>query len=100
MHVLSCDGWPVLLCFRLSQPLALSHFIKGMGCYPPRTLPEDNAQLFFQALAVEMSIEQLTVVAATLANMGTNPLTGVECFKPSTVKNLLSRMYSSGMHTV
>ena len=71
-----------------------------MGCYPLGTLPVDNAQLFFQALAVEMSIEQLSVVAATLANMGTNPLTGEECFKPSTVKNLLARMYSSSMHAV
>jgi glutaminase len=36
-------------------------------------------------------------VAATLANTGSCPLSGVECFKPSTIKNLLSRMYSCGM---
>lgn len=61
----------------LSQTLAVSHYIKGVGCYPDKTMPEDNAHLLFQALAIDMTIEQLSVVAATIANIGVNPFTGV-----------------------
>ena len=82
------------------KTLALSHYIKGKGCYPPKTQPTDNAQLYFQACAMEMKPEQLAVVAATIANVGVCPTTQEACLSPLNVKDVLSRLYSCGMKTV
>ena len=93
---------PVFLALKQRglKTLALSHFIKGIGCYPPKTQPTDNAQLYFQACAMEMTPDQLAVVASTIANIGVCPTTKRECLSPSTVKDILSRLYSCGMKTV
>ena len=62
--------------FLLSQALALSHFLKEKGCYPSRVKdPSDIAQFFFQACAMELNIQQLAVIAGTLAGVGVCPTT-------------------------
>eukprot|EP00493_Phyllostaurus_siculus_P019886 UN20203 len=40
----------------------------------------------------------MSILAATLANGGTNPHTGDRIFNPSHVRNCLSLMLSSGMY--
>jgi glutaminase len=42
--------------------------------------------------------EQASVIAATLANGGVNPLTGKRIFSSQTVRDCLSLMYSCGMY--
>ena len=80
------------------QALALSHFLKEKGCYPGRVKdPSDIAQFFFQACAIEMNVQQLAVIAATLAGVGTCPLTLKSCFGPDVARILLSLLYSCGM---
>ena len=45
-----------------------------------------------------MTAETMSVIAATLANGGVCPLTGVRVFEPATVQKCLSLMYSCGMY--
>ena len=44
-----------------------------------------------------MNCESNSVLAATLANNGTCPITGERILKPEAVTNVLSLMYSCGM---
>jgi len=48
--------------------------------------------------SLEWTSADLSVVAATLANGGINPLTGETIFQPEHVRNCLSLMYSCGMN--
>jgi len=48
--------------------------------------------------SIEVNAEDLSVLAATLANGGVCPLTGERVFKPSTVRSVLSLMSSCGMY--
>lgn len=48
--------------------------------------------------SLEADAERMSVIAATLANGGTNPLTGEQVFQSETVKNVLSVMNSCGMY--
>ena len=83
---------------RALRAVALSHYLKGMGCYPARTMPDDNALLYYQAMSVELSVAQLAVIAGTLANTGVCPLTQEACLHPGTIKSVLSLMYACGMN--
>lgn len=77
--------------------LALSHFLKGMGCYPPQAEPTDVANFAFQAMATETSCRDLAIMGATLANIGVNPLTRRRVFDREVMRNVLSLMFSCGL---
>lgn len=53
---------------------------------------------YFRQCAVLVTARDLAVMAATLANRGINPLTGVQVVTPHTVARTLSVMTSSGMY--
>jgi glutaminase len=55
-------------------------------------------KLYFQCCSIEVNTEALAVTAATFANAGICPVTGKQSFRPDTVKNVLSLMYSCGMY--
>lgn len=57
------------------KTLAVSHYMKGVGCYTEHTDPTDNANLLFQAGSIEMNCQKLAVVAATMAKIGVCPTT-------------------------
>ena len=78
--------------------LAISFYCKGMGVYPEATDPTQTAQMLFQAEAVETDTEDLAVMASTLANLGTCPLTQERCFEPHVTRSVLSLMYNSGLN--
>ena len=78
--------------------LAISFYCKGMGVYPDATDPTQAAHMLFQAEAVETRTEDLAVMAATLANVGTCPLTQERCFEPHVTRSVLSLMYNSGLN--
>jgi glutaminase len=78
--------------------LAISYYCKGMGVYPEATDPTQTAQMLFQAEAVETNTENLAIMASTLANIGTCPLTQERCFAPHVMRSVLSLMYNSGLN--
>ncbi len=48
--------------------------------------------------AISVTTKDLSVMAATLANLGTNPVTGVEVFDTEVVQRVLSVMLTCGMY--
>ena len=84
-----------------AQTLAIAHYMMGMKCFPPTVKdPSTISQLYMQACAIAMTTEQLSVVAATLAGLGTCPTTKRQCIKPTLTKLVLSTLYSCGMTNV
>ncbi len=85
----------------LEQPLAIAHYMMGMKCFPPTVKdPSVIAQLYLQSCAIEMTTDQLAVVASTLACLGTCPTTSKRCIEPALAKLVLSTLYSCGMTDV
>ena len=82
---------------------ALSYFMneinenKPIG-FPENTNLDETLELYFQSCSIEINTRILSIVAATLANGGTNPFTGERIFKSETVKNILSVMLTCGMY--
>ncbi len=60
--------------------------------------PTDVLDLYFRQCSVVVTCRDLAVMAATLANGGTNPLTGKEVFDQRCVRDVLSVMNSCGMY--
>ena len=82
---------------------ALSYFMKEINENKPVGFPEntdlnETLELYFQSCSIEINTRILSIVAATLANGGTNPFTGEQIFSPDTVKNILSVMLTCGMY--
>lgn len=82
---------------------ALAYFMKEITINKPIGFPEntnlnDTLDLYFQSCSIEINTRILSIVAATLANGGTNPYTGEQIYKPETVKNILSIMLTCGMY--
>ena len=76
---------------------ALSQFCKGFGILGDEE-PDSVSDIFFQTQALDMDCESLSVIAATIANCGLNPTTGVQAFSLEAARNVLSTMYSCGMN--
>ena len=59
---------------------------------------DDHLDLYFEQCSILVSSRDLAVIAATVANNGVNPLTGVRAIDPKYVKNVLAVMHSCGMY--
>jgi glutaminase len=57
-----------------------------------------SLEFYFMCCSLELTAADLSVVAATLANGGVNPITGEVVFESEYVRNCLSLMYSCGMY--
>jgi glutaminase len=77
---------------------ALAYSMREKNAFPEKTNLTETLEFYFQCCSIESSTYDLSVAAATLANAGTNPMTGNVIFKPSTVQNCLSLMLSCGMY--
>ncbi len=55
-------------------------------------------QFYFQCCSIFVTVEQMSVLAATFSNGGVNPLTGKRVFSPDTVRDCLSLLFSCGMY--
>ena len=75
----------------------VTYFMRENKLMPKGVSVSYIVDLFFQCHSIEITTEAQSVVAATLANAGICPISGKKIFKPRTVKNCLSLMYSSGM---
>jgi glutaminase len=77
---------------------ALGYFMRENKAFPNNTNLLETLEFYFQCCSIEVTTEALAVTAATLANAGICPMTGKQSFKPDTVKDVLSLMYSCGMY--
>lgn len=77
---------------------ALGYFMREKNAFPPGVELLDILDFYFQCCSIEVSSKAMSVIAATLANGGTCPLTGAQVFRPDHVKNCLSLMSSCGMY--
>jgi glutaminase len=60
--------------------------------------PIEALDLYFRQCSITISCRDLAMMAATLANDGVNPLTGVTVLDPQYVRDVLSVMNSCGMY--
>lgn len=63
-----------------------------------RTSPEAILEIYFRQCSVRVTCTDLAIMAATLANDGTNPLTGSVALPKDYVKDVLTVMNSCGMY--
>lgn len=77
---------------------ALGYFMREKQAFPPNTDLIETLEFYFQCCSIEVSAEQMAIVASSLANGGVCPMTGKRVFDAGTVKNCLSLMYSCGMY--
>jgi glutaminase len=59
---------------------------------------EATLALYLQQCSVYVTCRELAVMAATLANGGTNPITGVQALSPRHVRDVLSVVHTCGMY--
>jgi glutaminase len=59
---------------------------------------EEVLDLYFQQCSVLVNARDLAVMGATLANLGTNPVTGKEVLSFDSVRDVLSVMFTCGMY--
>lgn len=75
---------------------AMAHLMLNFGMLDQ---PIDEAlDLYFQQCSVLVNTHDLAVMAATLANRGINPITGVQAVGGDHVRDILSVMYTCGMY--
>lgn len=75
---------------------AIAHLLCASGALAE---PVDAAlDVYFRLCSVRVTARDLATMAATLANMGQNPVTGVEVFDLRAVRDTLSVMLSCGMY--
>lgn len=82
---------------------ALAYFMKEVNDLKKKGFPEgtdihQTLELYFQCCSIEVNCKIMSVVAATLANNGVNPLTGKQIWSSETVRNILSMMMTCGMY--
>ncbi|MGI5253919.1 glutaminase A [Actinacidiphila glaucinigra] len=77
---------------------ALGYFMREHGSFPEGTDLVETLEFYFQCCSIEIDARSLSVVAASLANGGVNPLTGERVFSADTVRKCLSLMSSCGMY--
>jgi len=59
---------------------------------------DEHLDLYFEQCSILVSPRDLAMIAATVANNGINPLTGVRAIEARYVKNVLAVMQSCGMY--
>ncbi|PRP97385.1 Glutaminase [Enhygromyxa salina] len=77
---------------------ALGYLMREHKAFPEGTQLIEILEFYLQCCSVEATAEVMAVVAATLANAGVCPTSGLRQFKPATVQNCLSLMSSCGMY--
>ncbi|MDJ0945736.1 MAG: glutaminase A [Kiloniellales bacterium] len=91
---------PVYLSERQTadRNFALAYFMREKDAFPEDAELQDVLDFYFQCCAIEMNAEMMSVVAATLANGGICPISGVRVFRTETVQRCLAMMSSCGMY--
>jgi glutaminase len=74
----------------------MAHLMLNFGMIDTRI--DEALDLYFQQCAILVNCRDLAIMAATLANHGTNPCTGEQAIDPGYIRDLLSVMYTCGMY--
>ena len=77
---------------------ALACLMRAKNAFPANTDIEQTLRFYFMCCSLESDTDRLSIVAATLANNGVNPLTGDRVLSTITVKETLSIMNCCGMY--
>lgn len=80
---------------------ALVHFLRGRGSFPAADEPggaRDSLDFLTQSMAVSGTTDDVSVMAATLANQGVCPLTQRRCLDPAAVDEVTKAIYVGGMY--
>lgn len=75
---------------------AMAHLMRNFGMIDDRL--DESLDLYFQQCSFLVNCGDLAMMAATLANRGRNPVTGVQALPACYVRDLLSVMYTCGMY--
>jgi glutaminase len=75
---------------------AIAHLLLNFGVVHDEA--EHALDVYFKQCAILVTCRDLAAIAATLANMGRNPITGEQVFDIATVRNMLSIMFTCGMY--
>lgn len=75
---------------------AIAHLMMNFGMIGEPV--EDTLELYFQECSVLVTCTTLALMAATLANGGVNPQTGVRAISERHVQDILAVMYTCGMY--
>ena len=75
---------------------ALAHLMRNFDMIDERL--DEILDLYFQQCSIQVSSRDLALMGATLANGGTNPVTGARAIPAEYVQDVLSVMYTCGMY--
>jgi glutaminase len=75
---------------------AIAHLLLNFGVVHEEA--EHSLDVYFRQCSILVSCYDLAMMAATLSNMGRNPLTGEQAFDLGTVKRILAIMFTCGMY--
>ena len=77
---------------------ALASLMRAKDAFPPGCDVNRVLEFYFMCCSLEADTDRLSIVAATLANNGINPLTGKRILSAQTVQDTLSIMNCCGMY--
>jgi glutaminase len=75
---------------------AIAHLLRASGALHKSV--DEAVDLYFRLCSIRVTARDLATMAATLANMGENPVTGLETFDLRAVRDTLAVMFSCGMY--
>ena len=75
---------------------AIAHLLLNAGVI--NDPPDEVLDVYFKQCSINVDCRDLAVMAATLANQGVNPVTGVRAIKAEAVPKVLSVMATCGMY--
>jgi len=75
---------------------AIAHLLLNFGLV--HSAAEQALDVYFRQCAIIVTCRDLAMMAATLSNMGRNPLTGTQVFDPISVRHMLAIMFTCGMY--
>lgn len=75
---------------------AMAHLMLNFGMIDEKI--DEALDLYFQQCSLMVNCRDLAVMAATLANRGVHPMTGVRAVSACYIRDILSVMYTCGMY--
>ncbi|KEA62172.1 Glutaminase [Marinobacterium lacunae] len=75
---------------------AIAYLLLNFGMVPEHV--EAALDIYFKQCSILVNCRDLATIAATLSNLGTNPITKAEVFDIDRVKDMMSIMFTCGMY--
>lgn len=75
---------------------AIAHLMLNFGMLDPNV--EETLDFYFQQCSLLVNSQDLATMAATLANRGVNPSTGVRALSSEYIKDILTVMFTCGLY--